>query len=112
MSLSNEKLREIWTPNLSSIPILESLNVILMSSIDTVCILLKKDENKSPKMRAFDLIRHTFLAPGRLFRLRTVQTIQMPHNWLPKPLTPRLNLNLDGSFGICLDYAMLAKITI
>ena len=50
-SLSNEKPREIWTPNLSSIPILESLHVIFMSSIDTACILLKEDEKKkSPKI--------------------------------------------------------------
>ena len=63
-------------------------------------------------MRGFDPIGHTFFAPGRLFGLRIFQKTQMPHNWLPKPLTPRLKLDFDGSSGICLDYAMPAKITV
>lgn len=66
-SLRNEKPREIWTPNLTSIPILKSLNVIFMSSIDTACILLKEDEKKSPKMKAFDSIGHTFFCPRKAF---------------------------------------------
>ena len=63
-------------------------------------------------MRAFDLIGHTFLAPGRLFGLRSFQKPQMPLNWLPKPLTPRIYLKYDRSFRISLNCAMLAtKIT-
>ena len=46
LSLSNKEPREIWTPNHFSIALLESLNVIFMSSIDTPCILLKEDEKK------------------------------------------------------------------
>ena len=115
-SLSNEKPREIWTPNLSSIPILESLNVIFMSSIDTACILLKEDEKKnhSKLMRAFDsiILDTPFLPQEGFFGLRIFQKTQMPHNWLPKPLPPRLNLNFDRNFGSCLDYEMLAKITV
>ena len=65
LSLSNEKPREIWTPNLSSILILETLNVIFMSSIDTACILLKEDEKeKSPKIKVYAQLDTPFIGPG------------------------------------------------